>query len=95
MFNIIINNLPLSCFIKTGTVLLLPYKENKYLGLSVITNPEYFIHSDNQNIIIVDNKYQNKYEHYLHTAKSEIQNFATSNSVLNKRRAKGRKKLSA
>ena len=51
MFNIIINNLPLSCFIKTGTVLLLPYKENKYLGLSVITNPEYFIHSNNQNII--------------------------------------------
>ncbi len=34
--------------------------------------------SDNQNIIIVDNKYQNKYEQYLQVAKNEIQNFATS-----------------
>lgn len=38
--------------------------------------------SDNQNIIIVDNKYQNKYEQYLQAAKSEIQNFATGNSVI-------------
>ena len=51
MFNININNMPLRCFIKTGTTLLLPYKENKYLGLSVITNAEHFIHSNNQNII--------------------------------------------
>lgn len=30
----------------------------------------------------MDNKYQNKYEQYLQAAKSEIQNFATSNSVI-------------
>ena len=38
--------------------------------------------SDNQKIIIVNGKYQKKYEQYLNTTKNEIQNFSTGNSII-------------
>jgi anaerobic ribonucleoside-triphosphate reductase activating protein len=38
--------------------------------------------SENQNIIILNNRYKNDYENYLETAHNQIQNFTTADGVI-------------